>query len=53
MRGDEKTKHKLIEFMDIEKSEYGYFYMNRWADFYSEISGIDEFAFENIENQFI
>ena len=49
----EKTKHKLIEFMDIEKSEYGYFYMNRWADFYSEISGIDEFAFENIENQFI
>lgn len=49
----EKTKTKLIEFMDIEKSEYGYFYMNRWKEFYSEVSGVDEFAFENIENQFL
>src|SRR5690625_269105 len=49
----EKTKTKLIEFMDIEKSEYGYFYMNRWRDFYSEESGVDEYAFENIENQFL
>lgn len=49
----EKTKTKLIEFMDIEKSEYGYFYMSRWRAFYSEESGVDEYAFENIENQFL
>lgn len=49
----EKNKNKLIEFMDVAKSEYGYFYMNRWEGFYSEESGIDEFAFESIENQFI
>lgn len=48
-----QNKKKFIEFMDIEKSEFGYFYMERWQDFYSEKSGIDEFAFENIENQFL
>lgn len=49
----DKTQKRLIEFMDIEKSEYGFFYMNRWEEFYSETSGIDEHAFENVENQFL
>lgn len=48
-----KTMKELIEFMDIEKSEFGYFYMNRWYDFYSELSGVNEYAFSNIENQFL
>lgn len=48
-----KTKERLIEFMDLDKSEFGYFYMSRWEEFYSEHSGIDESAFDNIENQFI
>lgn len=48
-----KTQAKLTEFMDLEKSDYGYFYMHRWKEFYSEISGINESAFENIENQFL
>lgn len=49
----EKTKNKLIEFMDLEKSEYGYFYMSGWRGFYSEENGVDEYAFEYIENQFL
>lgn len=49
----EKNKNKFIQFSDLEKNENGYLYMHRWEEFYSELSGIDESAFDDIENQFI
>lgn len=49
-----KAKTRFTQFADMEKSEYGYFYMNRWQEFYDELSGIDETAFDDIEKvQFI
>lgn len=45
----EKIQEELTTFMDKEKSEYGYFYMSRWDQFYDENSGIDESAFSDIE----
>lgn len=49
----EKNKKKFIEFSDLEKSENGYLYMHRWSEFYSETTGIDESAFEDVETQFL
>lgn len=49
----EKIKQKLIPFMDVEKSEFGYFYMEDWRSFYDESSGVDESKFDNVENQFL
>jgi CRISPR-associated endonuclease/helicase Cas3 len=49
-----KAKTRFTQFADMGKSEYGYFYMNRWQEFYDELSGIDETAFDDIEKvQFI
>lgn len=49
----EKIKQKLIQFMDVEKSEFGYFYMQYWQRFYDEKVGVDETKFDDIETQFI
>ncbi|MGI9528055.1 MAG: hypothetical protein ACR2MS_13185, partial [Weeksellaceae bacterium] len=49
----EKVKAKLTPFMDVEKSEYGYFYMSRWDEFYDETYGIDEAKFDCVDTQFI
>lgn len=48
-----KNQEKFTEFSDLEKSENGYLYMEHWEKFYSELSGINEGVFEDIENQFI
>ncbi|MXV38204.1 CRISPR-associated helicase Cas3' [Flavobacteriaceae bacterium Ap0902] len=45
----EKIRQELTIFMNIEKSEYGYFYMDRYQAFYDEKSGINESSFENID----
>lgn len=49
----EKVRQQLTEFAEMEKSDYGYFYMHRWNEFYDEKLGIDESAFKDVENQFI
>ncbi len=36
-----KIENKLIHFYDKEKSEYGYFYIERWKDIYSIKQGLD------------
>lgn len=48
-----KNEEKFGEFSDLEKNENGYLYMQHWRNFYSELSGIDENTFEDVENQFI
>ena len=41
-------------FSDLEKSEYGYYYVNRWNDFYSEEVGMDTSKLYGIEeSQFL
>lgn len=49
----EKVRQKFIEYADVEKSDYGYFYMEHWSEFYCENSGINENSFESIETQFL
>lgn len=47
-------EEKITLFADMEKSQYGYYYMERWEEFYNDASGIDESAFEDIDKvQFI
>lgn len=48
-----RNKQKFMEFADLEKSQNGWLYMQHWDKFYSELKGIDESAFEDVENQFI
>lgn len=48
-----KNEEKFEEFSDLEKNVNGYLYMQHWKKIYSELSGIDESAFENVENQFL
>lgn len=45
----QKMKEKITHFSDMEKSNLSYYYINRWADFYDERSGINEDAFSDIE----
>jgi len=57
MLGTNGIKLKLIEFQDIEKSDKGYIYLERWNinenPLYSEVSGINDTAFINNETQFL
>lgn len=48
-----RNMHKFKEFADLEKSKNGWLYMHRWEKFYSELEGIDESVFDDVENQFI
>lgn len=48
-----KNEDRFKQFSDLERSENGWLYMNRWNEFYSEFKGIDESAFDDVENQFI
>lgn len=57
MLGTNGIKLKLIEFQDIEKSDKGYIYLERWNSIenplYNEESGINDAAFINNETQFL
>lgn len=44
-----KVEQNIIHFCDMEKSEYGYFYVDRWEDFYSEEGGMDASKFNGVE----
>lgn len=44
-----EVEEKITHFSDMEKSDLGYYYIDRWADFYDEWSGINEDAFIDIE----
>ncbi len=49
-----KIEEQLKLFSDMEKSEYGYYYINRWTDFYSEEIGMDTSKLYGIEeSQFL
>ena len=44
-----KVEQNIIHFCNMEKSEYGYFYVDRWEDFYSEEGGMDASKFNGVE----
>lgn len=46
-------KNQIILFSDEVKSEFGYKYVERWLDFYDEISGFDDSRFHSNETQFL
>lgn len=49
-----KLEEQLKLFSDFEKSNYGYYYVNRWVDFYSEDIGMDTSKLYGIEeSQFL
>jgi len=49
----EKIKLQIIHYSDEVKSEYGYKYVERWNDFYDEVSGMDDKKFQSNETQFL
>ena len=57
--GTNTVKTKLIEFQDIEKSDKGYIYLERWNagesnnQLYNETFGINDKAFEATETRFL
>lgn len=55
--GTNGMETKLKEFQDIEKSDKGYIYLNRWNEgnepLYNELFGINDKAFLETDNQFI
>ena len=57
MLGTDKIKGKLVEFQDVEKSNKGYIYLERWNvgenPLYSEYSCINDTAFADTETQFL
>jgi hypothetical protein len=53
MLGTNSMKTKLILFQDVEKSNKGYIYLNRWNEVYDEKFGIIDKAFTDTETQFL
>ena len=51
--GTNSMKTKLVIFQDIEKSDNGYIYLNRWEEVYDEQFGIIDKAFTDAETQFL
>ncbi|HMP30576.1 MAG TPA: CRISPR-associated helicase Cas3', partial [Saprospiraceae bacterium] len=49
----EKIKLQIIHYSDEVKSEYGYKYVERWTEFYDEVSGMDDTRFHSPETQFL
>lgn len=49
----EKIKQQIIHFSDEEKSDYGYKYVERWYEFYTEESGMNDQDFHSNETQFL
>lgn len=48
-----KMEQQIIHFSDEEKSEFGFKYIERWADFYSIDSGMRDKDFNSNETQFL
>lgn len=49
-----KLEEQLIVFSDIDKSHYGYQYIERWKDFYTEEGGMDTSKLYGVEeSQFL
>ncbi|MCM4154764.1 CRISPR-associated helicase Cas3' [Gramella sp. AN32] len=48
-----KFETQIIEFADMEKSDFGYYYIQHWEGFYDEIKGIDDSHFNSVENQLL
>lgn len=44
-----KVEQNIIHFCNMEKSDFGYFYVDRWEDFYSEEGGMDASKFNGVE----
>ena len=53
MLGTSDMKSKLISFQDVEKSDKGYIYLNRWNGVYDENFGIIDKGFTDIDAQFL
>ncbi len=49
----DSIKKQIVLFSDEIKSEYGYKYVERWTDFYDEVSGMDDKNFQSNETQFL
>ncbi|MFZ4861323.1 CRISPR-associated helicase Cas3' [Sphingobacterium sp. Mn56C] len=49
MFSSDKIEQQIIHFSDLEKSKYGYQYLERWRDFYNVERGLDKLAFNGIE----
>jgi len=49
----EKIKTQIILYSDEVKSEFGYKYVERWDEFYSELSGMNDSKFQSNETQFL
>src|SRR5690606_3361058 len=49
----DKIKLRLIEYSDIEKSEFGYQYIEYWKDFYSIETGMRDTDFNSNETKFL
>ena len=45
-----EMEKKIVHFSDMEKSDFGYYYIDKWDKFYHEESGINEVEFSDIEN---
>jgi CRISPR-associated endonuclease/helicase Cas3 len=48
-----KVETQIVLYSDVEKSVYGYKYINRWEAFYNTIFGMDSTKFESNETQFL
>jgi len=51
-----KTKNfetQIIRFADMEKSDFGYYYIEDWKDFYDVNTGLNDSHFDSVENQFL
>ncbi len=53
MFNSKKNKIRLKEFMDMEKSVYGFCYLSDWKKIYDETLGLKEWEFDAIDNLFI
>lgn len=49
----DKIKSQIVLFSDEVKSEYGYKYVERWHEFYNDISGMNDSDFFSNETQFL
>lgn len=49
----EKIKTQIVHFSDEEKSKFGYKYLNRWVEFYDELTGMRDNDFNSNETQFL
>jgi CRISPR-associated endonuclease/helicase Cas3 len=48
-----KVETQIVLYSDVEKSMYGYKYINHWEAFYNTIFGMDSTKFESNETQFL